>query len=252
MPRAQRERVAERHGARRNQPAGAREPPYHVAGVLPHRVQPRGELPQRNHVGRVRGEGEPLRELPPLARLQEGRQGRHPPDEQPRVAAHLLRRAARWVPCRSAQLPLHGGRDQVLPRAGRRRRARVRPRVRGPRGADRGPHPARAHAPLRGRRLPHVRRTLPEPRGVLLEPHAGDPAHGRRRRGDLLLEWHDRLPEGHGAPAPLPHAFLQGGADTARRRRTPSSASRRSTTRARRCTGSAASSWAASPCSSRA
>ena len=199
-------------------------------------------------MGAVRREGEPLRELPPLARTQEGRQGRYPSDELPGVAAHLLRRAAYGMSRRAAQLPLHGRRDQVLPGARRRGRARVRPGVHRPRGADRRPRAAREAAPLRGRRLPHLRGELPQPRGLLLVAPARRRAHGRRRGGDLLQLRHDGLPEGDRAPAPLPHALVQGGAEPPR----PDEGGHLPTTRARRCTGSAASSWAARPCSSRA
>ena len=204
-------------------------------------------------MGRVRRKGEPLRELPPLARPQEGRQGGHPPDELPGVAAHLLRRAAHRLPRRAAQLPLHGGRDQVLPRPCRRRRARVRPRVHRPRGADRRPRAAREAAPLRGRRLPHLRGELPQPRGLLLVAHARHPAHGRRRGGDLLQLRHDGLSQGDRAPAPLSYALVQGGAEPPR----PDEGGHFSLHPAALPHGREDalvrhSSWAARPCSSRA
>ena len=207
-PGAQRRVVPRRHRARRDQPAGAGGAADDVEGVRAHRELAHRGVPHRDVVAHVQREGEPLREPPAEPWLPEGRQGGDPPDELPGVAARLLRHPQGGLHGRAAQLPLHRRRDQVLPDARRREGARVRAGVHRARRADHRRDPARAGAVLRGGRLPHLRRLLQDAPLLLRGQGTDRAADFGGRGGDLLLLRHDRLPQGHRPPAPLPRPRL--------------------------------------------
>ena len=211
----QRPALQGRRGADRNQPAGTRKTPHHLARIFVDGAQPHGLLPLRNDLGRVRLPGQPRRELPPHAPYPQGQPRGHPAHELPRMAPDLLRRAEERRNGRAPQFPLHRRGDQILHRARRHRRAHLRPVVHRPRGIHLRAHPAREGAHLRRRGLPVVRRAL-QPRFLLLQQIPGDPALRRGGRRHLLLLRHHRLPEGHRAPSPQPHARLHRGAEAPR------------------------------------
>ena len=214
----ERRALSRRGRPRRGQSRGPGAPPRLVARFRPRPLHRHRALPPPDHLARVRREGQSLRQPAALARHRQGRQGRHPALQLPRVAAHLLRYPQDGRRCRAAQLPLHRRRDPILPHEGRGRRPHLRSRVHEPRGGSSRGHLAQPPAVLRGWRLPRLRRGLLRALVQLPEQRSAHPHHARRRRRHLLLQRHHGFPQGHPAPAHVARAGCRDGGASPRDR----------------------------------